>query len=84
MARNTQLPLAETITRFYPQHEAIIERVPLFAKKYAEAKRAASVLDCDDLLENWLELLQKSAATREHFVHRFRHVLVEDNRMNID
>ncbi|MEY2880315.1 MAG: hypothetical protein RLZZ15_2695, partial [Verrucomicrobiota bacterium] len=65
MARNTQLPLAETITRFFPQHEGIIERVPLFAKKYAEAKRAAAVLDYDDLLENWLELLQKSEATRE-------------------
>ncbi|HWA09403.1 MAG TPA: ATP-dependent helicase [Opitutaceae bacterium] len=78
MARNTQLPLAETITRFFPQHESIVERVPLFAKKYAEAKRAANVLDYDDLLEFWLELLQKSPDTAAYFAHRFRHVLVDE------
>ena len=78
MARNTQLPLSETISRFFPQHEGIIDRAPLFAQKYAEAKRAANVLDYDDLLENWLELLQKSPETREYFSQRFRHVLVDE------
>jgi DNA helicase-2/ATP-dependent DNA helicase PcrA len=78
MARNTQLSLAETITRFFPQHDGIIERVPLFAQKYADAKREANVLDYDDLLEKWLELLQKSDTTREYFGHRFRHVLVDE------
>ena len=43
MARNTQIPLAETVTRFFPQHEGIIDRLPLFARKYAEAKKAAIV-----------------------------------------
>ena len=78
MARNTQLPLAEVITRFFPQHDTIIERAPLFAKKYAEAKRAANVVDYDDLLEFWLELLQKSPETAAYFSHRFRHVLVDE------
>ena len=78
MARNTQLPLTEVITRFFPQHEAIAERAPLFAKKYAEAKRAANVVDYDDLLEFWLELLQKSPETAAYFSHRFRHVLVDE------
>ncbi len=78
MARNTQLPLSETVQRFFPQHEGIIERLPLFAKKYAEAKRAANVLDYDDLLEHWLDLLKKSPETAEYFAHRFRHVLVDE------
>ncbi len=78
MARNTQLPLSETTQRFFPQHEGIIERLPLFAKKYADAKREASVLDYDDLLEHWLDLLKKSETTREYFIHRFRHVLVDE------
>ena len=78
MARNTQLPLAEVITRFFPQHEAITERAPFFAKKYAEAKRTANVVDYDDLLEFWLELLQKSPETAAYFSHRFRHVLVDE------
>ena len=78
MARNTQLPLAEVITRFFPQHDTIAERAPVFAKKYAEAKRAANVVDYDDLLEFWLELLQKSPETAAYFSHRFRHVLVDE------
>ncbi len=78
MARNTQLPLSETVSRFFPQHEGIIERLPLFAKKYADKKRDASILDYDDLLELWLDLLKKSESTREYFVHRFRHVLVDE------
>ena len=78
MARNTQLPLAETVSRFFPQHEGIIDRLPLFAKKYADKKREASILDYDDLLELWLDLLKKSESTREYFIHRFRHVLVDE------
>jgi DNA helicase II / ATP-dependent DNA helicase PcrA len=78
MARNTQLPLPEVITRFFPQHEAIVERLASFAKKYAEAKRAANVVDYDDLLEFWLQLLRQSAETAAYFSHRFRHVLVDE------
>jgi len=78
MSRNTQLPLAETIQRFFPQHEGIIDRVPLFARKYAEKKREGNMLDYDDLLEHWLDLLKKSPQTAEYFAHRFRHVLVDE------
>jgi DNA helicase-2/ATP-dependent DNA helicase PcrA len=78
MARNTQLPLAETVQRFFPQHEGIIERLPAFARAYAERKRAGCQLDYDDLLELWLDLLRSSPETREYFAHRFRHVLVDE------
>ena len=78
MARNTQLPLSETIQRFFPQHEPVIERVPLFARKYADKKRGANVLDYDDLLELWLDLLKKSPDTAAYYAHRFRHVLVDE------
>jgi DNA helicase II / ATP-dependent DNA helicase PcrA len=78
MSRNTQLSLADTITRFFPQHEGIIDRVPVFAKKYAERKREGSTLDYDDLLEHWLDLLKKSPETAAYFAHRFRHVLVDE------
>src|SRR5690606_884467 len=78
MARNTQLPLGETIQRFFPQHEGIGEQVPLFARKYAEKKREANVLDYDDLLEHWLDLLRKSPETAAYFAQRFRHLLVDE------
>jgi DNA helicase-2/ATP-dependent DNA helicase PcrA len=78
MARNTQFSLDETVKRFFPQHEDIGERLPLFARKYAETKREANVLDYDDLLENWLEVLRRSPETSAYFAHRFRHVLVDE------
>jgi DNA helicase-2/ATP-dependent DNA helicase PcrA len=78
MSRNTQFSLDETIARFFPQHDAIKDRVPLFARKYAEKKRDAKVLDYDDLLEHWLDLLKKSPDTAAYFAHRFRHVLVDE------
>ncbi len=78
MARNTQLPLRDIITRYYPQHESIADRAPLFAKKYADAKREAKVVDYDDLLEFWLQLLRQSPETAAYFAHRFRHVLVDE------
>jgi DNA helicase-2/ATP-dependent DNA helicase PcrA len=78
MARNTQLSLAETVQRFFPQHEEIRDRLPEFARAYAERKRAGCQLDYDDLLELWLDLLRRSPETREYFAHRFRHVLVDE------
>jgi len=78
MARNTQLPLAETVRRFFPQHEEIGDRLPEFARAYAERKRGGCQLDYDDLLELWLDLLRRSPETREYFAHRFRHVLVDE------
>ncbi len=78
MARNTQLPLADTVRRFFPQHEEIIDRLPEFARAYAERKRTGCQLDYDDLLELWLDLLRRSPETREYFAHRFRHVLVDE------
>ncbi len=78
MARNTQLSLAETVQRFFPQHEEIRDRLPEFARAYAERKRVGCQLDYDDLLELWLDLLRRSPETREYFAHRFRHVLVDE------
>jgi DNA helicase-2/ATP-dependent DNA helicase PcrA len=78
LSRNTQKTTTETIQRYFPHHEGVIDRLPLFAQKYTARKRAANVLDYDDLLEFWLELLQKSPETAAYFQHRFRHVLVDE------
>lgn len=78
MSRNTQLSLEETVTRFFPQYGDIKDRLPLFARKYAEKKREANTLDYDDLLEHWLDLLKKSERIRQYFSERFRHVLVDE------
>ena len=78
LARNTQGSLAETITRYFPQHDSLIDRVPAFAQRYAEKKKSANVVDYDDLLEFWLDLLKRSPAAAAYFTHRFGHVLVDE------
>lgn len=78
LSRNTQLSLAETVKKYFPQHEEIQDRLPLFAEKYQAKKRESSVMDYDDLLEYWLQLLQKSPETAAYFSQRFKHVLVDE------
>jgi DNA helicase-2/ATP-dependent DNA helicase PcrA len=78
LSRNTQLPIADTVTKSFPQYNEIVHRIPAFARAYAERKKAQNVVDYDDLLENWLELLRKAPEIAAYFQERFRHVLVDE------
>ncbi len=78
LARNTRGTLAETVAKYFPQHDTLLDRLPLFAQKYAAKKKSANVLDYDDLLEFWLEMLRSSPETAAYFQQRFRHVLVDE------
>ena len=78
LARNTQLPLSEVLTRFFPQHDGLIDRVPDFAKKYDATKRTQNVVDYDDLLESWLGLMRRAPDVASYLQNRFRHVLVDE------
>jgi DNA helicase II / ATP-dependent DNA helicase PcrA len=78
LSRNTQKPIAETVERYFPQYSEIKHMLPPFAAAYAAKKRDQHVLDYDDLLELWLELLQKAPDVAAYFSHRFRHVLVDE------
>lgn len=78
LSRNTQKPIAETVERYFPQYSEIKHMLPPFAAAYAAKKRDQHVLDYDDLLELWLELLQKAPDVAAYFAHRFRHVLVDE------
>jgi len=88
LARNTRTSIADTISRQFPQHQEITDRVVHFAAKYAEKKLKSSVVDYDDLLEFWLDLLRKSPEAAAYFQQRFRHVLVDEyqdtNRLQAD
>ncbi|MFA6959157.1 MAG: ATP-dependent helicase [Opitutaceae bacterium] len=78
LARNTQKPIGETVERYFPQYSEIKMMLPPFAAAYAEKKRAQDVLDYDDLLELWLELLKKAPDVAAYFAKRFRHILVDE------
>ncbi len=78
LARNTQLGTAAIVEKNFPQHSEIVGLLPAFAKSYADRKRAQNVVDYDDLLAFWLELLVKSPEIGTYFSSRFRHVLVDE------
>jgi DNA helicase-2/ATP-dependent DNA helicase PcrA len=78
LARNTQLSLADTVKKNFPQYDEIAHRLPAFATAYEKKKRAQNVVDYDDLLEHWLALLTSAPEVATYFSHRFRHVLVDE------
>lgn len=78
LARNTQRSIADTVDRYFPQYAEIKHMLPPFAAAYTEKKRAQHVLDYDDLLELWLDLLKKAPDVAAYFAGRFRHVLVDE------
>jgi DNA helicase-2/ATP-dependent DNA helicase PcrA len=78
LSRNTQLSLAETVKKNFPQYDEIVHRFPPFAAAYAKKKREQNVVDYDDLLELWLRLLTEAPEVAQYFAHRFRHVLVDE------
>jgi DNA helicase-2/ATP-dependent DNA helicase PcrA len=78
MARNTCAPLSETVRRFYPQHEYLIDRIAGAPAAYRARKLKQQVTDYDDLLEFWLEILQKAPHVADYYRRRFRHSLVDE------
>ena len=78
LARNTQLSLADTVAKNFPQYQDIAHLFPKFAAAYEQARRDQSVVDYDDLLELWLKLLTDAPEISAYFNSRFRHVLVDE------
>jgi len=74
---NTQAPLDEVLKSAFPwcaEWEADLKR--LF-RGYVEAKQAQQVLDYDDLLLYWAQMMTEPALAAE-LGARFRHVLVDE------
>jgi DNA helicase-2/ATP-dependent DNA helicase PcrA len=76
--RNTRLSLGEVLRDKYPEYENFLEDFTQFHGAYRQAKRERQVVDYDDLLECWLELLEKQPELSDYFGHRFRHLLVDE------
>jgi ATP-dependent DNA helicase UvrD/PcrA len=85
---NTGKALEETLGARFPQFVAELEIVQAVFRRYLERKRAAQVMDYDDLLLNWLLLLRRHDDVRRQLSARFRHVLVDEyqdtNRLQAD
>ena len=74
---NAEMPLGEVLQRFYPwcaEWEGELRR--LFGA-YVEAKHKQNVLDYDDLLLYWAQMMTE-AAIAEEIAARFDHVMVDE------
>lgn len=76
-ARNSGQDYYEVFTKRLwnvSNHLACVE----IAEQYEKTKRSMNVLDFDDMLIYWLQILQQSATARNFFQERFHHVLVDE------
>lgn len=78
MARNTRSSIEETVITHFPQHHELIDRIQSFSEVYAKRKAEQQVVDYDDLLVNWLKLMEVAPEIKEHYNKRFRHTLVDE------
>jgi DNA helicase-2/ATP-dependent DNA helicase PcrA len=85
---NTGHELAEVLNERAPQFYDEGEVIASVFKRYLERKRRADLMDFDDLLLNWLLLLNRFPRARAELRERFDHILVDEyqdtNRLQAD
>jgi DNA helicase II / ATP-dependent DNA helicase PcrA len=75
---NTVTPLEESIGRKYPYFSALAEDIIAIAAAYRRRKQSLNLMDFDDLLANWLDLLRSEPEVLREYADRFLHVLVDE------
>lgn len=77
-ACNTRTSIAETMMGKFSWIETPSETISQIAEAYKNAKRQSNCCDFDDMLELWLELLQKNPDVLESCRARFKNILVDE------
>lgn len=78
LSRNSYTELGAYIKENNPD---LIDYIPLFIKLealYEEKKRLANAFDFDDLLIQWLKLLQENQHLKKYYQEQFEHILVDE------
>jgi len=78
MQLNTGRTLAQVITEEHPSFEPILEDIRRIRSRFMDRKRRAGLMDFDDLLVLWKELMEKHEDLRTHYQGRFEWVLVDE------
>ncbi|MDR1591128.1 MAG: ATP-dependent helicase [Puniceicoccales bacterium] len=77
-SRNTMRTVANAMAEKYPymaDHEGMLK---LFMGRYASIKAEQNVMDYDDLLSNFVQLLEDKPDVAEYYNQQFQHVLVDE------
>jgi len=75
---NTEIPFLDIVHSRYPFFSHRAEEIAAVAARYRKRKRELDMMDFDDLLFNWRELLVKFPEVREAYTGRFLHILVDE------
>lgn len=85
---NTETPLSDVVALRYPFFSHRMEEIDTVAVRYRKRKKELNVMDFDDLLFLWRELLLRFDDIRDIYAERFLHVLVDEyqdtNRIQAD
>jgi len=85
---NTGRELEDVLLERSPQFFDQAEPIAAIFKRYLERKRAADLMDFDDLLLNWLLLLKRYPDIRRRLATAYSHILVDEyqdtNRLQAD
>jgi len=75
---NTHKSVLEIAEINYGYPENISHKIDEIAASYQEKKKLANLMDFDDLLTKWLELLKKFPEVRERLAKQFEYILVDE------
>ncbi len=75
---NTGEALDKVVAKRYPYFAHRLEEIIDVAARYEAKKKNANLMDFDDLLANWRELLLKYPEVLREYGERFSHILVDE------
>ena len=78
MALNTGRSLTQLLEEEHEGFLQLADTLKEIERRFAQRKRAAGLMDFDDLLVLWLRLLEDHADLRELYQRRFQFVLVDE------
>ena len=77
-SRNHLKPISEVIENYYCKYIDFIDEITKIAELYAQYKAERNLLDYDDLLEKFMQLLESSPEVLEKLQNRYRYVMVDE------
>ncbi|MCX5904188.1 MAG: ATP-dependent helicase, partial [Proteobacteria bacterium] len=78
LARNTRTAVEQLLERRYPYFLEHGGEIQVIYNHYAEKKKKLNLVDFDDLLTYWLQLMEEDQSLREFYAQRFQHILVDE------
>ncbi len=76
-ARNAEMTLDQVLAEKYSSWIVLEDKIKNIAERYAQKKKESNVMDFDDLLVNFLLLLNNPEA-RQKYAERFKYILVDE------